>query len=121
MVTRPKYSAIKTDCGSGHRHDSRIEARRCDELTLLEKGGAISHLIQQPVFQIAFDDRPVCKVIADFQYREDDRLVTIDVKGMDTPLSRLKRKLVAAAFPGTVIEIYPPKVRKARKTKERLK
>ena len=110
-----KYSAVKTNCASGHRHDSKMEARRCDELTQLEGQGAISHLVQQPVFDIRFDDRHVCKVIADFQYRENGKLVTIDVKGMDTPVSRLKRKLVAAAYPGTSIDIYPPKVRKARR------
>lgn len=110
-----KYRAQKTDCAAGHTHDSKIEAKRCDELVAMERAGLISHLRQQPVFDIRFDDRPVCKVIADFQYRENDQLVTIDVKGMDTPMSRLKRKLVAAAYPGTTIEIYPPKVRKQRK------
>lgn len=110
-----KFRAIKTDCDHGHTHDSKKEAARCNELHVLEASGVITHLIQQPVFEIAFDGRHVCKVIADFQYREGDNLVTIDVKGMDTPVSRLKRKLVAAAYPGTTIEIYPPKVRKIRR------
>jgi len=114
-----KFGAVKTDCLHGHTHDSKKEAARCNDLHELEAAGAISHLIQQPVFNIAFDGRQVCKVIADFQYREAGKLVTIDVKGMDTPISRLKRKLVAAAYPGTIIEIYPPKVRKPRKKVKR--
>jgi hypothetical protein len=41
-----------------------------------------------------------------------------DVKGMATPVFNLKKKLVEAAYPGTVITLYPPKVRKKRKAKK---
>lgn len=116
-----KYRAIKTECAAGHLHDSRLEAKRCDELTAKEDAGEITHLTQQPVFAIEINGRPVCKVLGDFQYRMADSglAITEDCKGMDNPFSRLKRKLVEAAYPGTVITVWPPKVRKKRIAKKK--
>lgn len=115
-----KFSAKPTVCGANHRHSSKIEARRCDELTAKELAGEITHLRQQPVFEIRINERPVCKVILDFEYRMADSGLQIDedVKGQDNPVSRLKRKLVEATYPGTVVTIWPPKIRKARKLKK---
>jgi hypothetical protein len=112
-----KYGAKKTVCGAEHLHDSGIEARRCDELRAKEIAGSISHLTMQPEFQIIVNDRKVCRYIADFQYRMTDSGLAIveDVKGMTTPVFNLKRKLVEASYPGTVISIWPPRVRKKRK------
>jgi hypothetical protein len=114
-----KYGAVKTECGAKHMHASGIEAKRCDQLHAMEVAGEITHLTQQPVFKIELNGRLVCKVVGDFQYRMADSglLMTIDVKGMDNRVSQLKRKLVEAAFPGTIMTIWPPKVRKKRKAK----
>lgn len=114
-----KFSAKKTVCGADHLHDSGIEAKRCDELTAKEEAGEITHLRQQPKFTIAINDRTICTVILDFEYRMADSGLQIDedVKGMDNPMSRLKRKLIEASYPGTVVTIWPPKKRKVRKRK----
>lgn len=42
-----KYGAKKASCLYGHTHDSRKEARRCNELHLLQKAGAIKDLEAQ--------------------------------------------------------------------------
>lgn len=115
-----KFRAIKEECPRGHIHDSKMESRRCADLCALETTGVITHLEQQPVYQVTIDGKPICKYVADFRYRmADSGLVIVeDVKGMQTPVFNLKRKLVEASYPGTVITIYPPKVRKKRKAKK---
>lgn len=112
-----KFRAVKDECASGHLHDSKMEARRCADLTALEAVGRITHLEQQPEFRVEINGKLVCRYIADFQYRMADSGLPIveDVKGMQTPVFNLKRKLVEAAYPGLVVSVYPPKKRKARR------
>jgi hypothetical protein len=114
-----KFRAKPDECTAGHLHPSKKEAQRCSDLMALEAVGRITHLEQQPKFPIAIDGRPVCTYVADFRYRMADSglIIVEDVKGVTTPVFNLKRKLVEAAYPGTVISIYPPKKRKARKAK----
>lgn len=42
-----KYNNSQCRCSQGHIHGSRKEARRCNELTFLERAGEINHLKQQ--------------------------------------------------------------------------
>lgn len=72
-----KYGAKRTNCRQGHTHASAAEARRCDELTLLERGGHIRKLEQQPVFHFTMDGRQMTdmrggavRYTADFRYEE---------------------------------------------------
>jgi hypothetical protein len=115
-----KFKAKPTECTAGHLHASMKEAARCVDLTALQACGKITHLTQQPTFQVTINGKPICKYIADFQYRMADSGLPIveDVKGVTTPVFNLKRKLVEASYPGTVITIFPPKVRKKRKAKK---
>ena len=113
-----KYRAIKTDCDYGCTHDSKIEAARCNQLHEAMLAGTISNLTFQPEFPVTLNGKVICKYIADFQYEIQDCRIVEDVKGMRTPVFNLKRKLVEAAYPGTVITLYPPRKRKARKTKK---
>lgn len=112
-----KYGAKKTECGSLHTHDSGIEARRCDELHALEAGGHIQRLELQPKFPVIINGKTVCNYIADFAWFTQDCRIVEDVKGVTTPVFNLKKKLVEACHPGTVITLYPPRKRKKRKTK----
>ena len=97
-----KYGARKTICNQGHKHASKKEAQRCDELTLLEKAGEIANLEQQPknVLQDGFlykgkKIRPITYT-ADFRYWDVSRKVFVieDTKGYRTPVYRLKKKLL---------------------------
>lgn len=112
-----KYRAIKADCDHGHTHDSKLEAGRCNALHALEVEGAITNLTQQPEFPITLNGKAICKYVADFQYQVQDCLIVEDCKGVATRVFSIKRKLVEAAYPGTVITLYPPRKRKARKKK----
>ena len=95
-----KYGSRKSTCGSGHLHDSRKEAVRCNELHLLLRAGLISGLLVQPEYELIpagkYKGSPSersCKYIADFQYCENGLTVVEDVKGMRTKDYIIKRKL----------------------------
>lgn len=91
-----KYGARKTPCGE-HIHDSAREAARCGDLRLMEKGGLIADLLNQPIFRIEVNGVHVCDYKADFSYWENGDTVIEDVKGVRTAVYRLKRKLMKAA------------------------
>jgi Protein of unknown function (DUF1064) len=96
-----KYKSIRTTVG-GITFDSKSEARRYSELRLLEREGQISDLELQPSFILApsvrFSDskrtKPALKYIADFEYMEKGVKIIEDVKGMQTPVFKIKRHLL---------------------------
>lgn len=98
-----KYHATKVIV-DGITFDSKREAKRYQELKLMERAGAIKDLRRQVRYELlpAFDVqgkryRPTTYV-ADFVYTEDGKEVTEDVKGMKTPVYLLKRKLFAYKY-----------------------
>lgn len=109
-MPRNKYSA-KPEWVNGIRFASRKEARRYRELMLLARAGEIYQLALQPKFPLGTDEAPVkirskgypngrrASYLADFSYRDKAGTFTVeDVKGMDTPVSRLKRAVVEAQY-----------------------
>ena len=85
--------------------DSIAESRRYKELKLLEQAGEISELELQPRFllqeRFKKNGKTFRKIeyIADFQYIENGRLVIEDVKGKETEVFKLKRKLFEYEYP----------------------
>ena len=106
-----KYRAQKA-MADGITFDSKSERNRYLELKLMERGNLISGLELQPSFKLFCGQTPVkydsgrhATYKADFRYQDKERgTVVEDVKGMDTPLSKLKRALVAAHY-GFKVEI----------------
>lgn len=92
-----KYKAKKTVI-DGYTFASGLEARRYSELKLFLHAGVIRDLEMHPVFPITINGHHICKVILDFKYVDMENHETIyeDTKGMMTPMSSLKRKLVEA-------------------------
>ena len=95
-----KYHSKKAKCTAGHIHDSKKEADRCNELTMLEKSGKIKNLRQQVKFELIpsmkYTDMPnerQCIYIADFVYFKDGVMFVEDTKGFKTPEYIIKRKL----------------------------
>lgn len=115
LAKRSKYGARKTT-RDGYTFDSLGEANRWTQLQLLQRSGAIKGLGEpHPVFPITLNGVTVCKVEMDFAYQEAGVSLVEDYKGQDTPISRLKRKLLAAAYPHLTIRITgPAAVRAAR-------
>lgn len=117
MTRRAKYANQKTTV-DGILFDSKKEATRYTELKLLQRAKQIRGLIMQPRFPLECGQTPIkirsegfpngrqSTYIADFQYYDIQakQRVVEDVKGMDTPTSRLKRAIVEAQY-GILITI----------------
>lgn len=95
-----KYGASKTLCFKGHKHDSKKEAARCDELHLLLKAKIISNLEVQKKFVLipprkynSMKNEQGINYIADFVYEENGILVVEDCKGYKTKEYIMKRKM----------------------------
>lgn len=110
-----KYHAKRTQAVDGTVCDSRKEARRLNELILLERAGKISNLRCQVDYELVPPQYEVYerasktgkrlqdgrKLVersvmyrADFVYDEDGRTVVEDVKGLRTREYIIKRKLM---------------------------
>lgn len=107
---RGKYNAAG-EFVDGQWCASKAEADRYRQLLKLQKEGAIDNLECQPAFRITINNQLVCKYVADFRYNViDERGRTLytpveDVKGMVTPMYRLKKKLVQAVHGLAIVEI----------------
>jgi hypothetical protein len=96
-----KYNAKPTYSKDGYRFDSKREHERYEQLRLMEKAGQINNLTIHPLYPIKWptDGSPICIVELDFDYSDINGTAHHeDVKGADTALSKLKRKLVEAAY-----------------------
>lgn len=108
-MIRSKYGARKCDQHTPP-HDSLRECRRFAELKLLERAGEIRNLQQQVPFELLPKQElfgrklPAVRYVADFVYDEPitgqprgtqgwPRVVE-DSKGMQTPIFRLKARLL---------------------------
>lgn len=92
-----KYHAKKTVVG-GKKFDSKKEAERFVELTLMEKAKVIQDLKTQVAFPLIAKSKwgREIKYVADFTYYEDGILVVEDVKSSITkknPVYRLKKRM----------------------------
>lgn len=95
-----KYRNQPTEV-DGIRFASKAEAKRYNELKLLEKAGEITDLELQKRYPLAaFDGTKIGVYVADFDYTDRKTLsrVTEDVKGVLTPTFKLKAKLFKAQF-----------------------
>lgn len=107
---RSKYGAVKTTVDGIVFHSAK-EARRYQELKLLVRAGEISDLALQPKYPICIEgehgfEPAIAHYVADFQYyTREGELVVEDVKGVRTPVYRLKKKLVEAMHGIRITEI----------------
>lgn len=95
-----KYKAKKTEI-DGITFDSKAEAKRYQELKLLERAGQIKHLSLQPRFMLqegfvnvhTGKKERMIEYVADFMYLENNVIIVEDVKGVKTADYKIKRKL----------------------------
>lgn len=120
--SKSKYGAKKTVVG-GVEFDSKKEARRYQELLLLERAGAISELQRQVEFELIPVQREPdtvgirggirkgrviehkCSYVADFVYKENGKKVVEDTKGFKTKDYIIKRKLMLSVYGIRIKEI----------------
>lgn len=109
-----KYSAIKTDCAAcGKPHPSKKEARRCADLHMLQRGGAIGNLTTQAPFLLfgpsglplmtegreGGTHRKQIRMTWDFRYEDRGAVVVEDSKGVQTTDFKLRLALFRACYP----------------------
>lgn len=97
---KSKYGAVKTEI-DGIMFDSKHEAKRYQELRLLEQAGEITNLRLQVPFELIPKSKhgmPI-RYIADFTYNDQSgQLIVEDAKGVKTPVYRLKRRIMAEIY-----------------------
>ena len=86
------------------KFDSKKEARRYNELKLLEKAGIIKNLQRQVKYELQpsfkYNGKTIRAInyIADFVYEKNGELIVEDVKGIRTDVYKLKKKLFLYIF-----------------------
>lgn len=109
-----KYSNIPTSL-DGYNFDSQAEANRFAELQLLQRAGEIHSLAVHPTYQLQEPFRHQGKAIeaityeGDFEYTENGQIVCEDVKGVQTEVFRIKKKLMARTHPEIELRIVKVK------------
>lgn len=95
-----KFGNRPLRCRQGVMHQSTLEARRCDELHLMQQGGLIRDLEAhpQPRWSLDVNGVHVCHYLGDFRYFDNERgeVVVEDTKGIQTDVFRMKAKLMLA-------------------------
>ncbi len=97
-MKQPKYRNKKTVI-DGISFDSSKEARRYQELLLLERTGVIQNLRRQVRFPLSVNGQLICTYVADAVYIENGHEIVEDTKSPVTrklPVFRIKSKLMRA-------------------------
>lgn len=107
---RSKYRAVRTTV-YGVTFASKKEAARFIELKALEAAGKICGLTLQPRYPLhSKTGVRICNYVADFLYFDGDKPIrkkmrVEDVKGVKTPMYRLKKKWAECEHGITIIEV----------------
>lgn len=85
---------------NGLRFDSTKEGNRYLELKEMQENKEIFDLQLQPCYECIVNGMLICRYNGDFKYNTIDPITTVveDVKGMKTPVYKLKKKLMKAIF-----------------------
>lgn len=103
---RSKFNArlVKLD---GFTFQSAAEARRYGVLKLLQANHQIVGLLVHPPFRLIVNKVHVANYVGDFLYfLPDGTRVVEDVKGVKTPIYRLKKKLMRACLGIEIQEVH---------------
>lgn len=102
---KSKYKAVRCQDANGEKFDSKAELRRWGELKWMATCDAISNLTRQPKFDIVVNGKKCGFYKADFSYTKAGVQIVEDVKGVRTPVYKLKKKLVEALYGITITEV----------------
>lgn len=102
---QPKYRNKRCEMDD-IKFDSLRERNYYANLRRMEIAGLIRKLQVHPRYPIIINKHKVCDVVLDFSFEcvKSGIVSHVDVKGMDTPVSRLKRKMVEAQY-GILVEV----------------
>lgn len=103
-----KFNATKKMV-DGILFDSTGEATCYQLLKSWESSGAISNLELQPAFVLvpkSIIQRRAVKYVADFRFDRHGKSVTVDYKGMLTPVFKVKRSMLMFRYPDLNFEVW---------------
>lgn len=87
------------------KFSSKLEAAYYRKLSILQASGEVLFFLMQVPFGLPGNIKYRC----DFQiFWKDGTITFVDVKGVDTPVSKIKRQQVEALYP-VKIHLYPEK------------
>lgn len=96
-----KFKNIRTEL-DGIKFSSKKEAKYWGDLNLARISGQLLFALRQVPFHLAGNIR----YIVDFvEFWADGSVRFVDVKGVRTPMYKLKKKQVEAAYPVTITEV----------------
>jgi len=101
MRVKHKFNAVRCEV-DGIKFASKKERKRYLELQDLKSAGDVLFFLRQIPLRLSGGVKYVC----DYQVFWSDGIVSFeDVKGMRTPMYKLKKKQVEALYPITITEI----------------
>lgn len=102
---KSKYNA-KKEVIDGITFDSKKESKRYLELKAMEKVGTIQKLQLQVPFILIEKSKygRAIKYVADFVYIKNGSKIVEDVKGVKTPVYKLKKRLMAEKYGIVILE-----------------
>jgi hypothetical protein len=92
-----KYRAIKTTI-NGITFDSKREAYYYQIYSRLEELGEIHNLKLQTSLPFILNGKKIFTYKPDFEFDDENGHHIVDVKGIETPVFRLKKKLIEAQY-----------------------
>ena len=101
MAIRHKYNATPTET-DGIKFASRREAKYYTELKARKEAGEVIFFLRQVPFHLPGG----VKYVADFmEFLADGSVRVVDVKGMETPTYKAKKRMVEAIYAPVKIEV----------------
>jgi dsDNA-binding SOS-regulon protein len=100
-MVRHKFNAVRCE-EDGIKFASKKERKRYQELKILQLSGDVSFFLRQTPIHLLGGTKYVC----DYQVFWSNGEVTFeDVKGMRTPMYKVKKREVEAKYPFIITEI----------------
>lgn len=104
-----KFGAIKTEY-NGRSYHSKAESLYARDLDLRQKAGDILHWRPQVPIVLKANNIKICTYVMDFVVTYPDGLIElVEVKGHETAVWKLKKKLLEAVYlpenPGTIYTV----------------
>ena len=93
-----KFGAKRTEL-DGIKFASKKEARAYQNLDLRKKAGDVLFFLRQVPFHLPGGTKHVIDFVT---FNADGSVHFIEVKGYDTPMGKMKRKMVEAQYPITI-------------------
>lgn len=95
-----KYNASSCKCINGHLHDSRDEARYCEQLHIEMKAGEYLEIERAKEFVLSVNGKRICRHQPDWLViYPDGSEGVVEFKGFASPVWKLKHKLFEALYP----------------------